>query len=225
MINALIISEKNKYVKNLVDFLSNNEFQSEVLLGHVPELSIDLINNFDVILIDLDIKKTNGFAILSKIREFDIVVPVLVISTNNELSEKLFAYKLGADDYILKTNAFEEILFRIHVLIKKIGLNKHSATNDLIINDLRINLKTLNVYRNDVEINLTKKEFLVLKTLVDSRGQIINKIELMRKIWQGEDKTKPNVVEVCVNSLRKKIDKNFNPKMIHTKVGLGYYID
>ena len=67
MINALIISEKNKYVKNLVDFLSNNEFQSEVLLGHVPELSIDLINNFDVILIDLDIKKTNGFAILSKI--------------------------------------------------------------------------------------------------------------------------------------------------------------
>jgi DNA-binding response OmpR family regulator len=225
MINVLIFSEQNKYSNNLVEFLSNNDCKVHTLLGIIQKISSQLIFNFDAILIDLEIKKTNGYAILSKIRDIDLVIPVLVISSNNLLSEKIFAYKLGADDYILKSNPFEESLFRINVLKKKIELNKYGLSNDLIIDDLRINLKTLDVYRNDIEIKLTKKEFLVLKTLAESRGQIINKIELMRKLWKGEDKTKSNVVEVCVNSLRKKIDKNFDPKMIHTKIGLGYYIN
>lgn len=224
MVNVLIFSDQNKYLNNLVTFLTNNECQVEVLSGITLDIKLDLICKFEAVFVDLEMKSSNGYAILNKIRELDMVIPVLVVSSNNDLSEKLFAYKLGADDYISKSNSFEEGLIRMQILIKKIDLNKFGISNEIIINDLRINVKTLTVYRNNVQIDLTKKEFLLLKTLADSRGQIINKSELMNKLWHGEDKTRENVVEVCMNSLRKKIDKNFGTKIIHTKIGMGYYL-
>jgi DNA-binding response OmpR family regulator len=224
MVNVLIFSDQNKYLNNLVTFLTNNECQVEVLSGITLDIKLDLICKFEAVFVDLEMKSSNGYAILNKIRELDMVIPVLVVSSKNDLSEKLFAYKLGADDYISKSNSFEEGLIKMQILIKKIDLNKFGISNEIIINDLRINVKTLTVYRNNVQIDLTKKEFLLLKTLADSRGQVINKSELMNKLWHGKDKTRENVVEVCMNSLRKKIDNNFGTKIIHTKIGMGYYL-
>lgn len=224
MINVLIFSDQNKYSSGLMNFLNEKNCNVEILSGVNTNIVIDLTSKYDAILIDLEYKRTNGYAILSKIREYDKVIPLMVLSSNKYISEKIFAYKLGADDYILKSNPIEEILFRMQILIKKIDLNKFGINNEIVIGDLRINVKTLNVHRDNIEIKLTKKEFLLLKTLANSHGQILNKSELMNKIWQGNEKTRDNVVEVCINSLRKKIDKNFKSKLIHTKVGLGYYL-
>lgn len=224
MINVLFFSNKSEYLSKMTSYLDQNECSLELFTHPLSTITKEYIQKFDGIFIDLELNNTNGYAVISKVRELDMVIPVIVVSSNDDLTEKLFAYKLGADDYILKTNSIEEALIKMKILLKKIDQNKFGLSDEILIHNLRINIKTLRVFRNDVEIELTKKEFVLLKTLAESSGKILHKSELMNNLWQGEDKTRENVVEVCVNSLRKKIDKNFIPKIIHTKIGFGYYL-
>ena len=224
MINVLFFSNKSEYLNKMVSFLEQNDSFVEVFTHPLSTITKEYIHKFDAVLIDLELKEINGYAVISKLRELNMVIPVLVVSVNDNLTEKLFAYKLGADDFLLKSNSMEEVFIKMKILIKKIDLNKFGLSDEILIHNLRINIRTLRVYRNDKEIELTKKEFVLLKTLAESRGKILHKSELMNDLWQGEEKTRENVVEVCVNSLRKKIDKNFIPKIIHTKIGFGYYL-
>jgi len=224
MINVLFFSNKSEYLNKMVSFLEQNDSFVEVFTHPLSTITKEYIHKFDAVLIDLELKEINGYAVISKLRELNMVIPVLVVSVNDNLTEKLFAYKLGADDFLLKSNSMEEVFIKMKILIKKIDLNKFGLSDEILIHNLRINIRTLRVYRNDIEIELTKKEFVLLKTLAESRGKILHKSELINDLWQGEEKTRENVVEVCVNSLRKKIDKNFIPKIIHTKIGFGYYL-
>ena len=151
MINVLFFSNKSEYLNKMVSFLEQNDSFVEVFTHPLSTITKEYIHKFDAVLIDLELKEINGYAVISKLRELNMVIPVLVVSVNDNLTEKLFAYKLGADDFLLKSNSMEEVFIKMKILIKKIDLNKFGLSDEILIHNLRINIRTLSclLYTSD----------------------------------------------------------------------------
>ncbi len=180
---------------------------------------------YDLILLDINLPHINGLELCRLFREQNREVPILMLTALGELDDKMEAFTAGADDYLVKPFHLRELLARVKVFMKRRQMNKNFEEK-LNVADLEIDFSAKSVSRAGTVISLTAKEFSLLELLVRSRGRVLSKNEIAEKVWEMNFDTSAsmNTIEVYISFLRNKIDKHFEPKLIHTKPGFGYFL-
>ena len=187
--------------------------------------SLFFSKTYNLVLLDISLPDKSGFELCKSFREHSKNAPIIMLTALSEIQDKIDAFKLGADDYMVKPFHFDELFARINVFLKRAEQENKEFANDVIeILDLVINLKTKTVFRNNIEIPLTAKEFALITLLAKNRGVVVSKQEILEKVWDLSFDTGTNTIEVYISFLRNKIDKPFTEKLIYTKSGFGYFI-
>lgn len=177
---------------------------------------------YDIIILDVVIPGMSGFELCKIIRNMGIFTPIIMLTSLDSVDDKLTGFESGADDYVIKPFSFRELLARIHALNRR---NKDSFVSPVIrVLDLEMDSTSRTVKRNKKEIKLTPTEYKILELLLNNKGKVFDRIDIAEKIWGISFNSGTNVIDVHINSLRKKIDKDFKQKLIHTKVGFGYLL-
>jgi DNA-binding response OmpR family regulator len=174
---------------------------------------------YDLIILDITLPGLSGLTVCQKLRLDGIVTPILMLTARDNLETKVQGLDFGADDYLTKPFAFAELLARIRALLRR---NRKEVLMQLQIADLILDPNLHLVTRSGQEINLTTKEYALLECFMRHPNQVLSRSMLSEKVWDESFETFTNVVDVYINYLRNKIDRDFEPKLIHTIRGVGY---
>lgn len=224
-IPILLVEDEPKIASSIQQWLSEHEFGVEVAPDGAVGRHLALTNDYALVLLDLNLPFVDGVEVCQAIRENKPDLPVIMVTALGSMDEKLSGFAAGANDYLVKPFDFRELLARIRVLLKHHHpLSATIPSNLLQVADLELNLDTKNVYRAGELISLTPKEFALLEFLIKNEGRVVSKYDIMEQVWGLNFDSGTNVVEVYINFLRKKIDRHYEPKLIHTKPGMGYYL-
>ena len=208
----------------ITKFLEHSAFEvTKVFEGCSVETEMKK-NSFDIFLLDINVPNLDGLKVCEKIRSIDENTPIIMISAFGDLSSKKEAFGFLANDYLVKPFQFEELLMRINSLLRRKDTVSTSTDDIIKIEDLIINKTEQKVFRNGQEIMLTLKEQRLLIFLAEAQGRTVSKQQITEYVWEHNFNTNTNTVEVYINFLRKKIDKDFDLKLIHTRSGFGYYL-
>jgi len=218
----LLLEDDQTLSKEIEKFLKTKNFDCDTYFDGTMAIKYFNKDQYDLIILDINVPGQNGLEVCFNIREKDKKVPVLMLTAFGEIEDKLKAFNNGADDYLLKPFHFEELYARINSLLKRRAAPQQEL--DIVVEDLIISNSEMSVKRAGIEIQLTPKEFKLLNILATANGKIVSKTAISEKLWDYQVITNQNTIEVYINSLRKKIDKNSEIKLIHTKVGYGYYL-
>jgi two-component system, OmpR family, response regulator len=186
------------------------------------ESALDLISSetYDLVVLDLMLPKIDGIEVCKRIRSEKNPVPVLMLTAKSELEDKILGLNSGADDYLIKPFAFEELLARVHALLRR---PKEFISSELICGDLTLNALNFSVYRENKEIVLSKREFSLLEYLMRNLGRTVTKEQIISHVWNYDADILPNTVEQYIGYLRSKIEKPFSEgEIIQTVRGFGY---
>jgi two-component system, OmpR family, copper resistance phosphate regulon response regulator CusR len=222
--HVLIIEDEPKVVEFIRRGLEENGFETQVAYDGELGLRIATQGSFDAIIMDVNLPQINGFELCKRLRMVNEHVPILMLTALGTTEDKLAGFESGADDYLLKPFEFRELLARLRALLKRSSPGMSNQGNLLKVADLEMDLDTKMVKRGDKRIDLTAKEFALLEFFMKNKGRIVNRIEIAEQIWDITFETGTNVIDVYVNFLRKKIDKEFENKLIHTQIGMGYIL-
>ncbi|MFB9376070.1 response regulator transcription factor [Kineococcus gynurae] len=176
-------------------------------------------NSYDVLVLDLMLPSRNGYEITRDLRSVDVWTPVLILTAKDGEYDETDAFELGADDYLTKPFSFRVLVARLHALVRR-GAPARPVV--LTAGDLTLDPAAHRVRRGDTEIVLTAREFALLHFLLRHRGEVVSKTQILEAVWDAHVQGDPNVVEVYVGYLRKKIDNPFDRKAIETVRGVGY---
>jgi two component transcriptional regulator, winged helix family len=176
---------------------------------------------YDVILLDIMLPKLDGFEVLKKIRNKNIKTPVLLLTARDGIEDRVQGLDFGADDYLVKPFAFDELLARIRVLLRR---NTDNASNIFTLSNLTVNCNSHEVFRDNTSIKLSTREFTILEYMIRNKEKVLSREKIEQHIWDYNYEGGTNVVDVYIRYLRKKIDDNFSPKLIHTIRGIGYIL-
>ena len=224
MIKILVIEDEKRVADLLKIGLEENGYQ--VLVAYDGEMGWRLFqsNDFQLIISDIILPKLNGFELCQKIRKADEEIPILMLTALGTADDKLEGFDVGADDYMVKPFDFRELLARVRVLLKRRAVAKVDAVKEISYADLCINLERQEVRRNGEPIKLSPKEYNLLVYLVENAEKVVSRVEIAEKVWNTHFDTGTNFIDVYINYLRKKMDKNFEVKLIHTKPGVGFIL-
>lgn len=178
---------------------------------------------YDLIILDINVPGMNGIEVCKDIRKLDKKTPIIMLTAFSEIEDKLSSFDNGADDYLVKPFHFEELYARVQSLLRRKEVPQQTE-NKLLINDLEILEEDMRVFRSGEEIKLTPKEFKLILILAQAKGKVLSKQYIADQLWDYHIETNQNTIEVYINFLRKKIDKDHETKLIRTKVGYGYYL-
>ena len=178
-------------------------------------------NDYDVIILDLMLPGVDGLSILKKLRAKGIKSHVLILTAKDTLQDRVTGLDLGADDYLVKPFAFEELLARIRALLRRSYVQKSPRIK---IDALQIDLTAQRVWCNEEEINLTPREYALLEYLAMRAGQTISRTDIWEHVYEFKSTASSNVVDVYIGYLRKKIERSNKPLLIHTVRGRGYIL-
>ena len=176
---------------------------------------------YDAIILDIMLPKLDGFEVIKRIRAKKNKVPILLLTARDNIDDKVKGLDYGADDYLVKPFIFEELMARIRVLLRR---NSGNADNVITIANLKVDLDAKLVFRDDVLIKLSGREYSILEYLIRNKGKILPRERIEDHIWNYEYEGGTNVIDVYIRYLRKKIDDSYTPKLIHTVRGLGYVL-
>ena len=176
---------------------------------------------YDAIILDIMLPKLDGFGVIKRIRAKKNKVPILLLTARDNIDDKVKGLDYGADDYLVKPFIFEELMARIRVLLRR---NSGNADNVITIANLKVDLDAKLVFRDNVLIKLSGREYSVLEYLIRNKGKILPRERIEDHIWNYEYEGGTNVIDVYIRYLRKKIDDGYTPKLIHTVRGLGYVL-
>jgi DNA-binding response OmpR family regulator len=179
--------------------------------------------HFDLVLLDVNLGDVSGFELCTRIRLADISVGIIMLTSLHELSSKTMGYDAGADDYIVKPFDFPELLLKIGALLKR-TMKTATPVSVLKCVDLEVDLNKKEAKRGDIKINLTAKEFHLLEFLLRNKDRVVSRAEIAMHVWGIDFNTNTNVIDVYISYLRNKIDRDFNPKLIHTHFGMGFML-
>lgn len=177
---------------------------------------------YDVIILDIIIPYINGLELLKEIRKTSNV-PVLLLTALGNTADKVTGFNFGADDYLVKPFEFAELLARVNAISKRKS-NMIMPGNKLIVGELELNLDDKTVSLGEKKIHLTTKEYQLLEYLIRNKGKVVTRGDIARAVWDTQFDTGTNIIDVYVNFLRKKIDKDFPARYIRTQIGMGYII-
>lgn len=227
MIKILLVEDEPKTVQSLKKGLEESNFKVDVAYDGEIALQLANQNTYQLIISDIIIPGINGLELCRQLRQKGINVPILMLTALSSTDDKIIGFDAGADDYLAKPFDFKEFLARVKALLKRAGhlsVTAENQSNTLKYSDIELDLQSRLVHRAGQLINLTAKEFQLLEYFLRNQEKVISKSEIAEKIWEVEDEQSFNLIEVYVNYLRKKIDKNFDKKLIHTQFGIGYIL-
>ncbi len=225
-INVLLIEDEPKVAASVKTWLEENDFIVALAPDGAVGRHLALSNRYDIVLLDLNLPYVSGYEVCQSIRAAQPHLPIILVTALGSVEQKLTGFDAGADDYIVKPFDFRELLARMRILLKR---SQNTASEEepgevLRVADLELNTGYKTVKRKGIPIDLTAREFALLEYLVRRNGRVASRHEIVEYVWDVNFDTGTNVVEVYINFLRKKIDRNFEPKLIHTKLGMGYFL-
>ena len=215
----LIVEDEKKVAAFIKKGLEEETYAVDIAADGEEGLYLGEQNQYDLIILDLMLPKINGLDILSSLRSKEIETPILLLTAKDSVEDKVKGLNQGADDYLTKPFAFSELLARIRVLLRR---GKAESKTTLEIADLTLNLVSHKVSRGNEEIELTGKEYSLLEYFMRNQEKVLTRTMIAEHVWDYNFDTFTNVIDVYVNHLRKKIDKNFSTKLLHTLRGVGY---
>lgn len=217
----LIVEDELKVATFLKKGLASQGFES-IIAGNGKEAKAALKqHSFDLAILDVGLPDTSGLDLCEEIRKNGNNMPILMLTAYGSVADKVAGFDAGTDDYLVKPFDFMELLARVKALLKRNTKTKE-AVEKLLVGDLELDLKEKVARRGGEEIVLTAKEYELLEYLMRNKGRVVSKVDIAENVWDINFDTGTNFVEVYINYLRKKIDKNFDSKLIHTVVGMGY---
>jgi DNA-binding response OmpR family regulator len=175
-------------------------------------------------ILDLNLPEMNGLEVCRKLRVTNPGIPVLMLTAMGDTEHKIDGFQAGADDYMVKPPDLRELDARLRALLRRTE-PVQLPEDTLSIANLTLDLGKKMAYRDETQIMLTAKEFSLLEYLMRNQGKVISRQQIAASVWDIHFDTQTNVVDVYVNFLRKKIDKDFQPRLIHTQIGMGYRFD
>lgn len=179
------------------------------------------VTSYDIILMDIMMPFKDGYEVLEEARKKGIKTPVLFLTAKDAIEDRVKGLDLGADDYIVKPFHFDELMARIRVMIRR---NHGSVSNKLQVADLILDSSTHTVERNGKNIELSAKEFAILEYMMQNKGIVLSRTKLEEHIWNYDYQGFSNMIDVYIRYIRIKVDKDFEPKLIHTVRGVGYVL-
>jgi DNA-binding response OmpR family regulator len=220
---VLVVEDEHQIANAIKKGLEQESFAVDVAYDGTEGYDLASTEDYDVIVLDLLLPGIDGMEICRKLRADKIHTPILILTAKGQLEDKVEGLNAGADDYLVKPFAFEELLARIRAMIRR---PKEAAGTILTLDDLSLNTLTYEVKRDGEEIRLSGKEFSLLEYLLRHPNQIFTKEQIIGHVWNYDADILPNTVEVYIGYLRNKVDRPFpkKPALIHTVRGFGYKI-
>lgn len=216
----LVVEDEAKVAGFIKKGLEEESYAVDVAADGELGAEMSTMNVYDAVILDLMLPKKNGIEVIKEMRSKKVNVPVLMLTARDTLDDKIIGLDAGADDYLTKPFAFEELLARLRSLLRR----GRAEINMLKVADLALDPATRKVKRGDVELFLTAKEYSLLEYMMRNPGRPLSRTTLSEHVWDINFDRSTNVVDVYINFLRNKIDKGFGKKLIHTVRGVGYMI-
>jgi two-component system, OmpR family, copper resistance phosphate regulon response regulator CusR len=221
-INVLIVEDEQRLAEVLKKQLEDSGLSAEIAYdGYVGKQLVEK-NRYDLIILDINLPLINGYDLCKEIRQTNSKIPIIMLTAFSTPDNKIAGFDAGADDYVVKPYDFREILARVNVFLRRSDI-KTPGAKKLGIADLEMDPDTKTVTRAQKRIDLTAKESLLLETFLRNKEKLLSREFIIEKVWGIDFDPSTNIIDVYVNYLRKKIDKDFYPKLIHTKFGFGFY--
>lgn len=220
--NILLVEDDLRVSELIKKGLEEQGFTATLAYDGLSAKNLFLCKDFDLIITDIILPEINGIALCKEIRMLKPELPIIMLTALGTTDDKIDGFDAGADDYLVKPFEMRELTARIKALLKRSSKNKLGFI--LKFCDLEMNLQTKIVKRSNKELNLTLKEFKLLEFLLQNQGRIISRTEIAEKVWNTHFDTGTNFIDVYINYLRKKVDKDFEKKLIHTRSGMGFIL-
>jgi two-component system, OmpR family, copper resistance phosphate regulon response regulator CusR len=215
----LVIEDELKTLNILRKGLQQADYEVDVAADGVEGYDKIRDSEYDLILLDLMLPKLSGWELISLTRKFRPSVPLIALTARASVKDRVQGLKLGCDDYIVKPFSFEELLARIEAVIRR---HRSSHITELRSADLVLDLLKKTVTRGGKAIELSTKEFLILECLLRNEGKVVTRKMLLDNVWNGSLEADTNAIDVYINYLRNKVDRDFESPLIHTVRGIGY---
>ncbi|HWI94380.1 MAG TPA: response regulator transcription factor [Flavisolibacter sp.] len=220
----LLVEDEQKIADTLKMGLTEDGYYVETAYDGNIAWKLFQQHSFDLIILDINLPGINGYDLCKMIRNKNGQVPVIMLTALSSLNDKIEGYDAGADDYVIKPFEFRELLMKIRVLLKRTSHQNIPVGTTLKAADLEMNLDSKEVKRGNTSINLTAKEFQLLEYLLRNKNRVVSRSDIAVNVWDIDFDTNTNVIDVYINYVRNKVDKKFEPKLIHTQVGMGYIL-
>ena len=219
----ILLVEDDPKISSFVKIgLESNDYKVDVAYDSPIAEKLAFSKKYDVIILDVVIPGISGFVLCKNIRNKNILTPIIMLTSLDSLEDKLEGFDCGADDYLVKPFSFQELLARVRALSRR---NREEIVKpSMKIADLEVDSIARKVKRAGKEISLTATEYKILELLMENHDKVFDRVVIAEKIWGFSFNSGTNIIDVHINSLRKKIDKDFEPKLLHTRKGFGYVL-
>jgi DNA-binding response OmpR family regulator len=218
---VLLVEDEKKLASLIKKALESAKFSVDAVHDGQEALDFATAYSYDLIILDILLPRKNGFEIIGELRKKRVQSPVLMLTAKDSLEDKILGLDLGADDYLTKPFDFGELLARLRALLRR-EIREKPVVFEL--GDLRLDPKTHRVTRGMRDIRLTLREYSLLEFFLRRKNQILSRETIIEHVWDSSFEGMPNIVDVYINYLRKKIDAGFSSKLIHTIRGAGYVL-
>ena len=220
---VLIIEDDLRVAELIQRGLEEQGFGTTLAYDGLSGKKLALQGEFDLIITDIILPKINGIDLCKELKQSIPDTPIMMLTALGTTDDKVEGFDAGADDYLVKPFEMRELLVRMRALLNRYNRTVNSGSV-LKYADIEMNLHTKIVKRSEKEINLTPKEFNFLKYMLQNPERVLSRVEIAEKVWDTHFDTGTNFIDVYINYLRKKIEKDFDTKLIHTKSGMGFIL-
>lgn len=218
---TLLVEDEILIARFVANGLKEAGFTVDTLHNGNEVLPVLETTPFDLVVLDIMLPGRDGLSILREMRSRGMTVPVILLTARGSTEERVEGLNLGADDYLAKPFAIDELIARLNALLRRAGESSFSAYR---VADLTLDIVKHTAHRGSTPINLTSREFALLECLMRSPGRVITRTRICEYVWDYQFDPGTNIVDVYVQRLRRKIDDGADVKLIHTKRGAGYYV-
>lgn len=222
MLKIGIAEDDFKIASLLSEALTENGYNTVTVNDGLDALSVFKESAFNLFIIDIMLPGINGLQLCKEIRKKDSSTPILMLTAMGTVDDKVTGLEAGADDYLVKPFHLKELLARVSALLRRQNIAEIQQSHELVYEDLVLNTYSKEVWRNGQNINLSAKEFVLLELFMRNPNRLLSRQFIAEQAWEINFETGTNVIDVYINFLRKKIDKDFERKLIHTKINMGY---
>lgn len=217
----LVVEDEKKVASFVKKGLEEDYYSVDVALDGKEGSRLAFSDEYDLIIMDIMLPFKDGISILKDLRKEKITTPVLMLTAKDDISDKVLGLDSGADDYLPKPFAFDELLARVRALLRRNNSEKNVI---LKVDDLELDTQLHKAFRKDQEISLTPKEYSILEYLMRNKNHVISRVKLSEHVYDYHFDSDTNVIDVYINKLRNKIDKGFDKTVLHTVRGIGYML-
>ncbi|HCW06841.1 MAG TPA: DNA-binding response regulator [Cytophagales bacterium] len=219
--NILLVEDEQSVSNFILKGFESEGYQIDVAFDGTTGKSLFAKKNYDLAILDVNLPGINGFQLCTDFKSERPNLPIIFLTALDGLDDKITGFESGADDYLVKPFEFQELLMRTKALLRRSG-SKFITEKKIVVADLEMETSGKIVTRAGKRIDLTAREFSLLEYLMINKGRVVSRVDIAERVWDLNFDTSTNVIDVYINYLRKKIDKGYEPKLLHTIVGMGY---